>query len=99
MQRRIGPKRRRGDEAGLTKAEAEAELRRMRLATEEAPPPETTVTVDEAAEHLMRHLEAIGRSPTTLATYRSIFRSHLRWSVEEVGLERITRRDVERLIG
>lgn len=69
----------------------------MRLATEEAPPPETTVTVDQAAEHLWRHLEAIGRRATTLATYRSLFRTHLRWSVEEVALERITWRDVEEL--
>lgn len=61
------------------------------------PPPETTVTVDQAAEYLMRDLEAIGRSPTTLATYRSLYRTHLQWSVEEVALERITRRDVEEL--
>jgi len=67
----------------------------MRLATEEAPPPETTVTVDEAAEHLMRHLEAIDRRPSTLATYRSLFRNHLEWSMEEVPLERVTRSDVE----
>jgi integrase len=97
VQRCIGPKRRRGESAGLTKAEAETELRRMRLATEEAPPPATTVTVDQAAEHLMRHLEAIGRRPSTLATYRSLFRTHLQWSVEEVALERITKRDVEEL--
>jgi integrase len=97
VQRRIGPKRRRGDKAGLTKPEAEGELRRMRLTTEEAPPPETTVTVDEAAEHLMRHLEAIGRRPTTLATYRSLFKTHLQWGVEDTPLERVTRRDVEEL--
>lgn len=96
-QRRIGPKRRRGDKAGLTKAEAEAELRRMRLATEEAAPPETTVTVDEAAEHLMRHLEAIGRKPSTLATYRSLFQTHLKWGMEDVPLERVIRRDIEEL--
>jgi integrase len=72
-------------------------MRRMRLATEEAPPPETTVTVDEAAEHLMRDLEAIGRRPSTLATYRSLYRTHLQWSVGEVALERITRRDIEEL--
>ena len=95
VQRRIGPKRRRGDKTGLTKTEAEAKLRRMRLATEEAPPPETTVTVDEAAEHLMRHLEAIDRRPSTLATYRSLFRNHLEWSLEGVPLERVMRSDVE----
>jgi hypothetical protein len=97
VQRRIGPKRRRGETAGLTKTAAEAELRRMRLATEDAPPPSSTVTVDEAAQHLMHHLEAIGRRPSTLATYESIFRSHLQWSVEEVDLERFTRHDVEEL--
>jgi integrase len=97
VQRRVGQRRLRGEKVGLTKAEAEAELRRMRLVTEEAPPPETTVTVDQAAEHLMRHLEATGRRATTLATYRSLFRTHLQWSVEEVALERFTRRDVEEL--
>jgi len=97
VQRRIGPRRRRGDKARLTKTEAETELRRMRLATEEAPPPERTVSVDEAAEHLWRHLEAIGRRPTTLATYRSLFRTHLLWGVEEVALERITWREVKEL--
>jgi integrase len=69
----------------------------MRLATEEAPPPETTVTVDEAAEQLMRHLEAIGRRPSTLATYRSLFQTHIKWSLEDVPLERVTRRDIEEL--
>jgi integrase len=97
VQRRIGPKRRRGETAGLTKTAAEAALRRMRLATEDAPPPSSTVTIDEAAQHLKHHLEAIGRRPSTLATYESIFRSHLQWSVEEVDLERFTRRDVEEL--
>lgn len=60
-------------------------------------PPETTVTVDQAAKHLMRDLEAIGRRPTTLATYRSLYRTHLQWSVEEVSPERVTRREVEEL--
>lgn len=95
VQRRVGQRRLRGEKVGLTKAEAETELRRMRLVTEEAPPPETTVTVDQAAEHLMRHLEAIGRRATTLATYRSLYQTHLQRSAEEVALERFTRRDVE----
>jgi integrase len=67
----------------------------MRLASEEAPPPESTVTVEEAAEHLMSHLKAIDRRRSTLATYESLFRSHLQWSAEDVDLERFTRRDVE----
>lgn len=97
LQRRIGPKRRRGETTGLTKAEAEAKLRRMRLASDERPPPDTTVTVDEAADLMMLDLEAIGRRPSTLATYRSLFETHLKWSLEDVPLERVTRRDVEEI--
>lgn len=97
VQRRIGPKRRHGDEAGLTKAEAEAELRRLRLATEESPAPETTVTVEQAFEHLLRRLEAAGRRPGTLATYRSLFENHIRWKLEETPLERVSGRDIEAL--
>lgn len=45
----------------------------------------------------MRHLEAIGRRPSTLATYRSLLETHLRWSMENMPLERVGRRDVEEL--
>jgi integrase len=55
------------------------------------------MTVDAAAEHLMRHLEAIGRRPTTLATYRSLFETHLKWGMEDVLLERVARSDIEAL--
>jgi hypothetical protein len=41
---RVGPKRSRGSSEGLTKKQAEAELRRMRLAEDEHPPPRSTVT-------------------------------------------------------
>jgi integrase len=82
---------------GLTKAEAEAKLRRMRLASEETPPPETTVTADEAAELLILDLEAIGRRPSTIATYRPLYETHLNWRLEEVPLELVMRRDVEEI--
>jgi integrase len=97
LNRRIGPKRRRGETTGLTKAEAEAKLRRMRLASEERPPPDTTVTVVEAAELMMLELEAIGRRPSTLATYRSLFETHLKWHLGDEPLERVMRRDVEEI--
>lgn len=66
----------------------------MRLTTEESPPPEATVMVEQAFEHLMRQLEAAGRRPSTLATYRSLFENHLRWKVEGTALERVSSRDI-----
>ena len=65
-----------GTRDGLTRAQAEAELRR-RIEREQPRPPRPDVTVTVAAERMLRHLEAVGRKPTTLGTYRSIFRTHL----------------------
>lgn len=95
VQRRVGPKRSRGSSEGLTKKQAEAELRRMRLAEEEQPPPRSAVTGDAAFEQLLRHLASLGRRPTTLATYRSIYRSHLAWKLDEILLEKVIWRDIK----
>lgn len=97
VQRRVGLKRNRGSSEGLTKKQAEAELRRMRLAEDEHPPPRGTVTGDAAFGQLMEHLESLGRRPTTLATYRSLYRNHLAWGLDEVLLERVTWRDIKKI--
>jgi site-specific recombinase XerD len=39
-------------------------------------------TIEEAGERLIQHLEALGRKPTTINTYRSLLRTHL---VEHLG--------------
>jgi hypothetical protein len=95
VQRRVGPKLSRSSSEGLTKKQAEAELRRMRLAEDEYPPPRSTMTSDAAFGQLLEHLQALGRRPTTLATYRSIYRSHLAWKLDEVPVEKVMRRDIE----
>jgi integrase len=97
VQRRVGLKRSRGSNEGLTRNQAEAELRSMRLAEEEEPPPRASLTVDAASEQLMRHLESLGRRQTTLTTYRSIYRNHLAWSFDETLLDRVTSRDIQKL--
>lgn len=67
LNRRIGPKRRRGVDRGLTRTEAETELRRM-MTSERPPPVEAEVPLASVAEHLLRHLETLGRKPTTWTT-------------------------------
>jgi integrase len=86
VSRRIGPKRRRGTGKGLNRTEAEAELRRMML-SEQLPAPGAEVPFSVAATQMMRHLEAVGRKPTTLDNYRAILRAHLlpRFGDTDVG--------------
>jgi hypothetical protein len=74
--RAIGPKREPGSPDGLTRAEAEAELRR-RMHDARAAQDRASLTVAVVGERLMRHLEIVGRKPTTLATYRSALETHL----------------------
>ena len=73
--RRIGLVRKRGSKEGLTQTEAEKRLREMMDA--EPPPPETESTVIYASERLLRALEIEGLKPTTLATYGSLFKTHV----------------------
>jgi integrase len=67
----------------------------MRLAENEYPPPRSAVTGDAAFGQLLEHLESLGRRPTTLSTYRSIYRSHLAWRLDEVPMEKFMRGDIE----
>src|SRR5260221_4522843 len=75
--RKIGPIRTRGDEEGLTRREAEQALRRL-IESEQPKCAGAEVTVAEAGDLLLRHLEAKGLKPTTLDTYDSTLRTHLR---------------------
>ena len=46
---------------------------------------------------MLRHLAAIGRKPTTLATYGSIFRTHLQPQLGETSLEGASSEQIEEL--
>lgn len=95
INRKIGPKRERGTRDGLTRTQAEGELRK--LIERERPTPGVRVGVTDAGEQLIDRLGSLGRKPTTLSTYRSLLRTHLSRLGDE-PVDRITRRDVERLI-
>jgi hypothetical protein len=75
--RKIGPIRTRGGEEGLTRREAEQALRKL-IDAEQPKYAGADITVAEAGERLLRHLEAKGLKPTTLGTYDSALRTHLR---------------------
>jgi integrase len=97
VKRAIGPKRQPGSREGLTRKQAEVELRRL---MHEVRPVATGnhLTVSEVGERLLLHLGAIGRKPTTLATYRSQFNTHLLPHLGAVPVDRATPEQIEGLI-
>ena len=78
MKRRIGPKRAAGTRTGLTKTQAEAELRRLIGDVTAAVPRQDRLTLEEAGGRYIDHLETVKRrKPTTITDYRTILRRHL----------------------
>jgi hypothetical protein len=74
--RKIGPIHTRGGEGGLTRREAEQALRKL-IDAEQPKYAGADITVAEAGERLLRHLEAKSLKPTTLGIYDSALRTHL----------------------
>jgi hypothetical protein len=71
VKRMIGPTREPGSRRGLTRTQAEAQLRRH--IQEVKPPVSERLTVAEAGDRYLLHLEAVvGRKPGTIADYRLI---------------------------
>ena len=80
VKRRLGPKRRAGTADGLTRTQAEAELRR-RMATERVVAGAGRRTVAEAGAAYIDHLEHVmERKRTTIADYRSAVAHGGSWS-------------------
>jgi integrase len=95
--RAIGPKREPGSPDGLTRAEAEAELRRL-MHDARAAQNRASLTVAVVGERLLRHLEIVGRKPTTLATYRSALETHLLPALGALSLGEVDKEHVENLM-
>ena len=68
VKRRVGLKRAEGSREGLTRAQAEARLRT--LMAEVKPASGERLTVAEAGERYLRHLENAGRKPVTVMAVR-----------------------------
>lgn len=97
VKRKIGPKRPRGSREGLTRAQAERELRR-RIEGERATI-RSGLDIAAAGELYLEHLEhVLERKPSTLGDYRSILRAHAVPFFAERPLERIGAEDLRRYI-
>jgi integrase len=94
VNRRLGPKRRRGTGHGLNRTQAEAELRRL-MVRERPPARGSTLPFASVVELMLRDLEALERKPTTLDNYRAILRAHLLPRFGELAINRVRKRDVE----
>ena len=98
VKRRLGPVRPVGTNEGLTRKQAEAELRR-RMGEVKLLVPEQRVTFEQAAERYVQHVEhVLRRKPSTVQDYRIMVRRHLAPHFESKAIERIKPADVESYI-
>lgn len=68
VMRKLGPARRPGSRDGLTRKQAEAQLRRLMQEVRVAPTAFERLTVAETGERYLRHVEhVLERKPTTVA--------------------------------
>jgi integrase len=95
--RKLGAKRERGNRDGLTRAQAERELRR-RIEVEEPAGGAERASIEEIGRRFVANLEARGRKASTLAAHEGALRVHLVPFFGEKALARITVADVEAFI-
>jgi integrase len=94
VNRRLGPKRRRGTGRGLNRTQAEAELRR-RIVRDRPPARGSTLPFANVVELMLLDLEALERKETTLDNYRAILRAHLLPRFGALAVNRVRKKDVE----
>jgi integrase len=99
INRKLGPVREPGTRDGLTRPQAEGELRRRIEAESATVAAHARVTVSEAGRRLIDHLEAVGRKPTTITVYRSLLRTHIDRHLGARELDHVKPEHVERMIG
>lgn len=87
------PERRKGAGSRL----ADNEMAKMLAAVDGGRVTTTSVTVSSLLDQWFEHLEAIGRSPTTLRKYRSIADTVLRPELGHVKLNKLTARQLDAL--
>lgn len=99
LNRRIGPARTAERPHGLSRRDAEKQLRRMQVEEERNPMPtrDQIHTVDEACTALRRRLDYIGVSKSYAANCERKQRLHIGPVLGRKPLHRVSRRDVERL--
>jgi integrase len=97
LSRRLGPARLAGTDAGMTRRDAEQQLRKLMLAEQALPTPLAAGrhTVDDAADALRRKKRVQGVSKSYLATLESAQRRHFGPVIGSMALRKVHRNDVE----
>jgi integrase len=98
VKRRIGPKRVPSTREGLTRTQAEAELRRLIGSVDCATIQRERVTIEQVGELLLESLKAKGRKRATIETYSSALRIQLVPFFATKTLDQIGRREIETFI-
>jgi integrase len=98
VRRRVGLRRIAGSRDGLTRSQAEAELRRLIGEVKPKPRAGELLTVEQAGERYLQYLQARGRKPSTIAAVRGhLTHWHTPFFAEQ-SLDAITTEDVADLI-
>lgn len=100
IKRKLGPKRPRGSSQGLTRSQAEAELRK-RIAEVSPPSQSTGMKLADAISAYIEHLQQVRqRKPSTIQDYEIIGRRHLLpFFGEAVRIEKVSPDKVSAFIG
>ncbi len=98
VKRKLGEKRRAGERRGMTKAQAEAELRRRIEAERPMTSAHERPSLEDAGRRYLDHLAGVGRKRSTLMDYESHLRVHLAPFFGAKPLHRIEPRDVEAFV-
>jgi integrase len=99
LKRKVGSKRSEGDRDGLTRRQAEAELRRLTAEVATTRPAGERLSVGEVATRYLADLERRGRKRTTLMAVELAVRVHLTPFFGDRALDSIRPEDVENLMG
>jgi integrase len=90
VQRKLGPKRQPGTREGLTRKQAEAELRRLMQTTRPAPVTDF-ITFEDAAREYLRFVGDVRKiDPKTLGDYRGVVEGYLLEEFGPLSLEAVT---------
>jgi integrase len=98
VMRKVGAKRAPGSRDGLTRAQAEAELRRLIAEVKTAPAIGQRLDVKEVGRRYLRHLERLGRKKSTRTAVESALRVHLVPFFADRPLDAIRHEDVADLV-
>lgn len=98
VKRRVGPKRVPSTREGLTRTEAETELRRLMGVVDHAVLTRERVTIEEVGALVVENRRVRGRKKATIQAYDSMTRIHLVPYFGDRTLDQIGRRDIQTFV-